>query len=190
MTVQTLQTLFSHICGQGRCFLVDGAPLPVCQRCMGLYAAAAITGACLLATGTWRRGLPSRGVMLMHASMLLAAMLGGLHTIDAGSAWRLICGLWTGHVAITWLLNGSAILSSRISPASLSLRYALFTPVNQPLTWVAYSSPILYVFGAVAFVQMQPPGWWIWTVLMCAGVIIAIAAVPIGTTMIVIRLLR
>ena len=105
--MDTLTYIFSHICGQGRPFVLDGEALPVCQRCLGLYAGAALTGLWILASGLWRRGLPERSAAYAHIVMLLAAMAGGVHWLDGGPAWRLVCGLWTGHVAMLWLVGGA-----------------------------------------------------------------------------------
>ena len=102
-----LTEFFSHVCGQGRAFILDGEALPVCQRCLGLYAGAALTGLWLVASGAWRRALPERSVAYAHIAMLLAAIAGGVHWVDAGPAWRLVCGLWTGHVAMLWLVGGA-----------------------------------------------------------------------------------
>jgi hypothetical protein len=112
--METLTAIFGHLCGQGRPFMIDGAPLPVCQRCLGLYAGAAMTAAWLLASGVWRRGLPDRRTMWVHAAMLMAAMLGGMHLLDPGPAWRLVCGLWTGHVAMLWLVGGAVELRGAV----------------------------------------------------------------------------
>ncbi len=101
---------FSYLCGQGRCFIVDGQALPICQRCFGLYVGAALTGGWLLVTGLWKRGLPGRKVIILNLIVLLTAMLGGIHLIDLGPRWRLLCGLWTGHVAILWLAGGASQL--------------------------------------------------------------------------------
>jgi len=105
-----LTEIFSHLCGQGRCFVIDGAALPVCQRCLGLYVGALVTLACLAASGAWRRGLPSRSIFAVNVAALLAAILGGLHVLDFGPLWRLACGMWTGQVATLWLIGGSVHL--------------------------------------------------------------------------------
>ena len=96
----------SRVCGQARCFTVDGRALPVCERCLGLYLGVLLTLAWLIASGIWRRGLPGRCVLCVHAMALLTAGLGGLHVIDAGPCWRLTCGLLTGHVTASWLAAG------------------------------------------------------------------------------------
>jgi len=105
--MDALTYIFSHVCGQGRPFVLDGEALPVCQRCLGLYAGAALTGLWLVASGAWRRALPERSVAYANIVMLLAAMAGGVHWVDAGPTWRLVCGLWTGHVAMLWLAGGA-----------------------------------------------------------------------------------
>ncbi len=55
--MDVLTTIFGHLCGQARCFVIDGVPLPVCQRCTGLYIGALLTGAWLLVSGVRRRGV-------------------------------------------------------------------------------------------------------------------------------------
>ncbi len=142
MNAIDLGSLFSYVCGQGRCFVIHGSVLPVCQRCLGLYAAVVVSGTALLFSGTWRRGYPSRNKVVLHALMLLTAMLGGLHAIDGGPAWRLICGLWTGHVAVVWVSGGVAVLAGRTRS------------MNTPrwCTLAGGLAPALYALAAWAFV--------------------------------------
>jgi hypothetical protein len=64
--METAEQIFSFVCGQSRSFIADGAALPVCQRCLGLYLGAALTALWLLGTGIWRRGLPSWSVFLLN----------------------------------------------------------------------------------------------------------------------------
>ena len=110
MTVEFLTGIFSHICGQGNCFIIDGAALPVCQRCLGLYVGAALTAVWLALSGRWRRGLPTLGVILLHIGPIVVAGLGGTHVMGAGATWRLMCGLWTGHMITWWLVGGAVAL--------------------------------------------------------------------------------
>lgn len=104
--MEFLTGIFSHICGQGNSFIIDGAALPVCQRCLGLYVGAALTAVWLALSGRWRRGLPTLGVLLLHIGPIVVAGLGGTHVMDAGATWRLMCGLWTGHMIMWWLIGG------------------------------------------------------------------------------------
>ena len=103
--MENLTEIFSYICGRNRCFVIDGAALPVCQRCLGLYTGAFFTLVWLILTRTCRRGLSSRSITLLHIAMILTAMAGGIHLLDTGPRWRLLCGLWTGHVITLWLLG-------------------------------------------------------------------------------------
>ena len=117
-----IQELFSYVCGQGRCFVVDGMPMPLCQRCLGLYIAVVMTCAGILSMRTWQAGLPSARVAYAHIAMLLAALAGGIHIIDLGPTWRFMCGAWTGHVAILWLIGATSCLHQRRAPNISTLR--------------------------------------------------------------------
>jgi len=161
-----LTEFFSYICGQGRPFVLDGEALPVCQRCLGLYAGAALTGLWLVASGAWRRALPERSVAYAHIAMLLAAMAGGVHWLDAGPTWRLVCGLWTGHVAMLWLVGGAGHL----------LRLAGRKPFEDP-PWPRGSpwrplaaGPVLAAVGFV-FTQFISTGWPVAAAILVAGAV-------------------
>ena len=149
-----LTEFFSYICGQGRPFVLDGEALPVCQRCLGLYAGAALTGLWLVASGAWRRALPERSVAYAHIAMLLAAMAGGVHWLDAGPTWRLVCGLWTGHVAMLWLVGGAGHL----------LRLAGRKPFEDPpwprgSPWRPLAAGPVLAIVAFAFTRLVSTGW-------------------------------
>ena len=99
-----LERIFSHLCSSPRCFIVDGEPLALCQRCLGLYVGASLTLIAWFTLRIHQRGLPPWHVLLAQLAILSLATLGGLHIIDTGPAWRFVCGLWTGHTAIAWML--------------------------------------------------------------------------------------
>ncbi len=184
-----LRELFGHLCGQGRCFVVDGATLPVCQRCLGLYVAAAVTGAWVVLARLWRRGLPPLAVVVGHLVVLTGAMLGGLHVIDSGPLWRLICGLGTGHVLLLWLVVGSACLcrAGRVGEAPQRWRRvdSVLALVVAGLLAVAEvgSATIPWLGrlgeapGAEAVVGGAPSwAWRFWTILAAGGVVALAAA--------------
>ena len=169
--MDALRTAFSLICGQGRCFVIDGVPLPVCQRCLGLYIGALLTALWLLGWGLWRSGLPGRRAVIVEAAALATAMLGGLHVLDGEATWRLLCGLWTGHVAMLWLVGGAAELR------------ALSRPDRAPLpAWTkraqlaALAAVPLLALLALGFVRLPPVGWYVWTMAAALGVVVLLLA--------------
>ena len=110
--METLTAVFDFLCGQERCFVVDGAALPVCQRCTGLYVGALLAGLWLFASRARQRGVPPARLAWAYAAVLIAALLGGVHVLDFGPRWRFLCGLWTGQVVLVWLFTGTTQLST------------------------------------------------------------------------------
>ena len=158
MNADSVFWFYGFICGQDRCFIIDGTLLPLCQRCLGLYLGALLTAVWLAATGLWRRGMPHWGVLAVHLTVLLAALLGGLHVIDPGPVWRLTCGLWTGHVLTFWLVGASFRLwhlARPTGPASMTWRRS---DVLQGL-----AVPLVLPLLAVAFPLAMKAGWEFWT---------------------------
>ena len=158
--------IFSHVCGQGRCFLVGGAALPVCQRCLGLYVGALLTAAWIVAGGVRGRGLPSWSVFAVDTAALAAAMLGGLHVVEGGPVWRMTCGLWTGHVAMLWLAGAAAQLAARRNPSKDTPPWRL----REKLGGAALVAAMPLVAGS--FGRLAALGWWFWTAAALAGLVV------------------
>jgi hypothetical protein len=121
----------------------------------------------------WRRGLPPRIVLVVHVAVLAAALLGGLHVIDAGAAWRLVCGLLSGHVFLLWLTSGAGYL--------WRLRRVESSPPppwrRGQTIWALVMVPLLAAAG-VAFAEYLPPPRPLWVAASVAGLIaLAIAVV-------------
>jgi len=209
--MDVLTEVFSRFCGQGRCFVIHGEALPVCQRCLGLYAGAAITGTWLGLSGIWRRGLPTPGLILLHAAMLLAAILGGVHVIDPGPTWRLLCGLWTGHVVVFWLVGAAVHLRIASKARPDTLFRAAARAEARGSDGVAASIPSSPMHGvehaqrrrirrvtphtvamiatvtvlAAAFPLLRGLGWHVWVAVIVAGaamLVIAIAGAATAVT--------
>lgn len=122
----------------------------------------------MVATGLWRRGLPGREVVLLHIVVLLTAMIGGLHLIDLGPRWRMLCGLWTGHVALLWLVGGaSAIYYFPRKPKSTWHRG------HQIQAWIILGA--LTVLGVI-FPRLTWPGPTFWIFLVVLGLLFLAAA--------------
>ena len=155
--MEFLTGIFSHVCSQGRSFVVDGAALPVCQRCLGLYVGAALTAVWLVLSGTWRRGLPTLGVLLLHVGPIVIAGMGGTHVIDAGATWRLMCGLWSGHMIMWWMIGGCVRLwRGRTERRGRRRRDRLL---------VVQALLVLLVLAglSVLFDLLSAVGWYFWT---------------------------
>jgi hypothetical protein len=163
------------LCGQGRCLEVGGQALPLCQRCLGLYLGGGLTALWLLGTGLWRRGLPGFTLGLLQALALLVAMAGGLHLVDPGVRWRLLCGLWTGHVVLVWLVTAAAHLTWRARGA----------PVPPWRRWdrrVGYLALPLLAGLAAALPAAVRGSWlaWSWVALASAGLTILAGAAALA----------
>ncbi len=164
--MELLTNIFSTICGQGRCLVIDGVPLPVCQRCLGLYIGALLTAVWLLRWGLWRRGLPGRGAVAVEAAALATAMLGGLHVLDFGPIWRVLCGLWTGHVAVVWFVGGAAELRALSRPQG-----APMPAWPERARFAALAAPPALAVVAWGIMRLPPNGWWIWSLAAAMGLV-------------------
>ncbi len=165
--MELVTALFGHLCGQARCFVADGVVLPVCQRCTGLYVGALLTGMWLLVGGAWRRGLPDLGVVCVHAGALIVALLGGLHVFDFGPAWRLMCGLWTGHVAMTWLVTGATQVRAWTRAASAD--EVAWSGRQTMAAWLAIAAPVAV---AAALTTAPPASWSLWACVIVGGALL------------------
>lgn len=96
-----LSWTFSLVCGQNpaHTWEIEGSLLPVCQRCTGLYAGAAL---CLLLHGLLRPKLGGRFIAA-HGLLLLVAAPFGLHWIPEGPALRAMTGALAGFGIGTFL---------------------------------------------------------------------------------------
>jgi len=169
--METLTDIFGHVCGQNHCFTADGAALPVCQRCLGLYLAAVLTGAWVGVSGLWRRGLPNWGVFVVHAAALVAAMLAGLHVWGDGPVAKAACGLWTGHVALLWLVGAGGHLR-RLSRAHPPPQ----VPWRTRDKLQALAAMALLAGLAALLPHVAGRGWWAWSLAAAAGALMLVAA--------------
>ncbi len=179
--MNTLQHLFTYVCGQGDCFLADGRVLPVCERCLGLYLGAAATLVWVLAARLWRRGLPDRSVALADVALLVAAMLGGLHVVDADGPWPMMCGLWTGHVALLWLSGGAGHLG-RLARA----RAPSQVPWRTGDKTIGLAAGPALALAATAFWRWTPAGWWLWTAAALVGLAALAAALAAALVAVIV----
>ena len=175
--METLTDIFSHVCGRGRCFEAGGAAWIVCQRCAGLYIGAVLTAGWLFACGIWRRGLPPWRVFLAHLIVLIGGMLGGTGVIELGAAWRVICGLWTGHVSMVWLIGGGQHLLLLARGRRRQLPWRGRDKVQ------GLVAPALLAAIGVAIASVDTPallGWWAPSIVVAVGAVCLAAAVALA----------
>jgi uncharacterized membrane protein len=164
--METLTAVFDFLCGQERCFVVDGAALPVCQRCTGLYVGALLAGFWLFASRTRQRGVPPARLAWAYAAVLIAALLGGVHVLDFGPRWRFLCGLWTGQVVLVWLFTGTTQLSTWACGSSGE---SLFWTRRDKLGACA----MLALAPILALASPMPHGTWsVWTAAIVGGALL------------------
>ncbi len=174
--MEALTESLNYLCSQSRCFWIDQSPLPVCQRCLGLYTGFGLTVVWLALSGIWRRGLAPNAVLALHVGVLLTAMAGGLHWIDFGPRWRLACGLWTGHVAALWILGGMMETRAGVFFRNAARR-AFRRGYPGPSSWhrpaiaqAVLAVPLLFAL-AMTFYRLEHLGWWFWTVTALTGIV-------------------
>jgi uncharacterized membrane protein len=99
----------SRVCHQrpDRCFWIHGRPMPVCARCTGIYAGAALAGplGLLLASGvSGRRARLTAALAALPTLISWGAEFAGL--AHPSNAMRAVLGLPLGFV-LAWLVVGA-----------------------------------------------------------------------------------
>jgi uncharacterized membrane protein len=95
-----LRALFSHICGQGHCWVLGVQTLPLCQRCIGLYVGAF----CGLVLVLIFRARPRAGIYWIHGVFLLLMVPFGFHLIEHGPLLRTFTGALFGFGLVYYLV--------------------------------------------------------------------------------------
>jgi uncharacterized membrane protein len=129
-----LNHLFAFVCGQNpeHTWAPGGLLLPCCQRCLGLYAGAALAAVLHL----WARPRLSGRFLEVHGAFLLLMAPFGWHWLPQGPVLRTLTGLLFGFAVFTYLwlpmaesygrLIGAWVLRARedTAEAERPLRYA------------------------------------------------------------------
>jgi len=155
-----LTRLFSRVCGQNpdHLWAPGGLPLPCCQRCVGLYAGAAVAALALL----WLRPRLTSRFLEAHGACLLFMAPLGLHWVPQGPALRTISGALFGFgvAAFLWLplaaRRGWNDNPRRFATPGYALALALTLAVTPTLaarggTPAAYALAALVCAGAASF---------------------------------------
>jgi uncharacterized membrane protein len=105
--MEVLVKYFSWLCGQAtdRSWLFGSEMFPLCERCTGIYAGAAIAMALFL----WNRPRPSRTSLVAYGSLILQIIPAGLHWWFDTPALRTLSGAWFGIGLVGLLYHQPAI---------------------------------------------------------------------------------
>ena len=163
MTVfELLNSCFAQICGQypDHTWSPGGTLLPLCQRCTGMYAGAAI--AALLQIFI-RPRLNSRWLEL-HGAFLLIMVPFGFRWVPQGPVLRAVTGVLFGFgvVAFLWLEPGRVLAGltgskkNRLHPKTRHFLYALALPFTSgAVPWMGNLGGSI---GAVVLIALATTG--------------------------------
>jgi uncharacterized membrane protein len=102
-----LEHIFSYLCGSDHLWPLDGAALPFCQRCTGLYVGGALA---FLLYGLFRPR-PTWRVLALHGLLLVQMAPFGYHWVAQNGAIRTLTGqLFAFGLVYYLMLNPAAQL--------------------------------------------------------------------------------
>ncbi len=152
-----LRALFSHICGQGHCWVLGSQTLPFCQRCTGLYVGAL----CGLVLVLLFRPRPRATTYWIHGAFLLLMIPFGFHFIEHGPLMRTLTGALFGfglvyYLALNpftsrgrWTADGPRALVIYLLLMSVSLALLLVV-VSSGGTFAAFAVTGIGVLGLIS----------------------------------------
>jgi len=172
-----LYDLFGLVCHQdpARSFTIAGTVLPFCQRCTGLYLGLAIGLLVQWLSGSYKKGLPPKGILFTIIACLLIMPMFGFHLLDPGPEWRFWTGLIYGNAIAYLLLPAAFTIVTRgrtvgdYTPGQGILFWLAFAFVNTLSLWFpVQSAAFTYAVLALACIGMIG-------VILCLAVVIRTA---------------
>jgi uncharacterized membrane protein len=147
-----LNYLFAFVCGQNpeHTWAPGGILVPCCQRCLGLYAGAALAAGLHL----WLRPRLTSRFLEVHGAFLLLMAPFGWHWLPQGPVLRTLTGLLFGFAVVTylWLPVASRILQGNGGLGSLA-------PCERPADFksaIQQIANLRYTFGLLATLLLVP----------------------------------
>jgi uncharacterized membrane protein len=152
-----LVDLFGLVCHQdpARSFTIAGMVLPLCQRCAGLYLGLGIGFLIQMLSGSHKKGLPPKGILVTAVACLLVMPVFGFHLLDPGPAWRFWTGLIYGNALAHLLLPAAFTIATRgravghYTAGSMIAFWTQFTFVNTLPVWFPVQSAA-FGYGVLA----------------------------------------
>ncbi len=143
--------LFSAVCGQhpDHTWTSAGVPLPCCQRCLGLYAGAAVA----MALHGWLKPRLTGRFLEVHGLFLLVMAPFGFHWLPQGPVLRTLTGILFGFGVVTFLwLPLAARITEESAGRNSKWKEGLATQSRAILAWRHDA----YVCGLVGCMLVLP----------------------------------
>jgi len=119
---QAVRVLFSHSCHQipNRCYTVNGLTMPVCARCLGVYAGFAVAAFVALTARRRTHALLNRYAAFLVCILVLDWVLAQILFPSTPNALRTATG-FAGGTGIAMILNRTLVLRLPLAPLGLRL---------------------------------------------------------------------
>jgi len=89
-----------------RCLVLSNRPMPICSRCVGIYAGAMMSLGLFAATSRqWNRGIASRAVLLLMIPLLVDGITQAVGLRESNNNLRLGTGLLAGLAGMAWVVS-------------------------------------------------------------------------------------
>ncbi len=138
-----LASILSVVCGQVHCWAPGGVPMPVCERCLGLYLGALWSLILILTL----RASPTRAMLWLHGMAMLVIVPFGYHLVPHGPVLRTVTGFLfgVGMVYYLALVSAEALQLEGFARNRSTTTYAIaaLLPLPWVLLGVKYGSALL-----------------------------------------------
>lgn len=89
-----------------RCLLLLNTPMPVCSRCVGVYAGALVSlGLFAMTARLWNRELPSWTVFILLVPLMMDGVTQALGVRESTNELRLLTGILAGFAGMAWVVS-------------------------------------------------------------------------------------
>lgn len=89
-----------------RCLLLWNTPMPICSRCVGIYAGALASLGLFAATARrWNREMPSMTVVILTVPLVIDGLSQAIGLRESTNGLRLLTGLLAGLGGMAWVVS-------------------------------------------------------------------------------------
>lgn len=89
-----------------RCLLLWNTPMPICSRCVGIYAGAlALLGLFAATSRRWNREIATWAALVLTIPLVVDGVTQALGLRESSNALRLLTGLLAGLAGMAWVVS-------------------------------------------------------------------------------------